>query len=92
MSCLLAPSTITETGMPAASVINDLFVPRFPRSVVFPVASPPSNALVNAPSTLYYVQSKPINSLYSVKAGCQAVVEDAILDPLLKVLMCRASR
>ena len=69
ISCMLAPPTAKPVGIPAASVSNDRLVPVFPRSVgFFPVDSPPSGALVMAPSTLCQRQSSPTKSSYSSRA------------------------
>ena len=58
---------MTATGIPAASLINDFVIPNLPSSVGFlHVASPPSSALILAPSTLCKVQSRPSKSSCSV--------------------------
>src|SRR3954452_21340624 len=66
LSWRLAPSTASPTGTPLASVSRLRLVPSLPRSVGFlPVRSPPSGALVIAPSGAVHRQSSPFNSPYS---------------------------
>src|SRR4051794_5751153 len=58
LSWRLAPSTASPTGTPLASVNRLRLAPRLPRSVGFlPVRSPPSGALVIAPSMASHSQS-----------------------------------
>jgi hypothetical protein len=72
MSCVLAAPTEIPTGLPVASVIKDLFLPRLPRSVGFlPVYSWSSGDFVIAQSALCQIQLSPIRSSYSCKASCQ---------------------
>jgi len=60
LSCRLAPSTVTERGIPFPSVSKLLFVPLLPRSVgLRPVPSPPKGAFVMAPSIDCHFQSIP---------------------------------
>ena len=74
LSCRLAPSTANPTGTPAASVSRLRFVPSLPRSVGFlPVRSPPSGALVIAPSIASQDQSSPFSASYSCSPRAQRV-------------------
>src|SRR3954467_14308357 len=62
----VGPSTAKPTGTPAASVSRLRLVPCLPRSVgLRPVRSPPSGALVIAPSIASHSPSSPLISSYS---------------------------
>src|SRR5262252_455224 len=66
LSWRLAPSTASPTGTPLASVRTLRLAPSLPRSVGFlPVRSPPSGALVIAPSLAIQDQSSPFRASYS---------------------------
>src|SRR4051794_41879656 len=72
LSWRLAPSTASPTGTPAASVSRLRLAPRLPRSVGFlPVHSPPSGALVIAPSIASHDQSMPLRVSYSSSPDAQ---------------------
>ena len=76
LSWRLAPSTARPTGTPLASVSRLRLVPSLPRSVGFrPVRSPPSGALVMAPSIASHSQSSPFISSYSCKPRAQRLTK-----------------
>src|SRR4051812_8372560 len=78
LSWRLAPSTARPTGTPRASVSRLRFVPSLPRSVGFrPVRSPPSGALVIAPSIASQDQSSPTNRPWGYGRRTDAGVEVA---------------
>ena len=93
LSWRLAPSTARPTGTPLASVSRLRLVPRLPRSVGFrPVRSPPSGALVMAPSIASHSQSSPFISSYSCRPRGPEVDEDAGGGPLLEAAVGRGVR
>src|SRR5262245_8813785 len=90
LSCRLAPSMASPTGMPWASTSRLRLAPNLPRSLGFlPVFFPPERGFRHRPVQRH---PGPINSLQGVvflQADGPQAEEDARLDPFLEAAVGR---
>src|SRR5215469_2783671 len=85
LSCRLAPSMASPTGMPLASTNRLRLAPSLPRSVGFlPVFFPPEGRLGHAPVHRQPPPVQPLQRVVLLQAVLPKLLEDAGLDPLLE--------
>src|SRR5947209_20418412 len=90
LSCRLAPSMASPTGMPLASTRRLRLAPSLPRSVgFFPVFFPPERGLGHAPVHRQPLPVQPPQLVVLLQPVLPEFLEDAGLDPFLEAAVGR---